>query len=127
MYAYIEAIINIVISIILVRWLGLIGVAVGTLFAMAYRTIMQVLFSRKILPGADKEFFRYFFSMLITGIINNIIIRLLPIYSCTSIVEFIFLTLTAFAINCVLFVLTSFIVNKEVYISLFRRTCKGVK
>ena len=37
--AWIECIVNIVISIILVNWLGIIGVAIGTIIAMTIRTI----------------------------------------------------------------------------------------
>lgn len=45
--AYIEAVMNIIISIILVRKIGLLGVAIGTLIAMTYRTIYQVVFLKK--------------------------------------------------------------------------------
>ncbi len=48
--AWIEAISNVVVSIILVYKFGLIGVALGTLFAMIYRTIeFIILASKKIL------------------------------------------------------------------------------
>ena len=43
-YAYTEAALNIVISIILVPKLGIIGVAIGTLVSMAYRMIMHALY-----------------------------------------------------------------------------------
>lgn len=43
-YAYIEAGLNIVTSIILVRFFGLVGVAVGTIVGMAYRAIVQVIY-----------------------------------------------------------------------------------
>lgn len=44
--SYIEAIGNIVISIAFVKWFGLIGVMVGTLFATLFRTVMYVLYLR---------------------------------------------------------------------------------
>lgn len=53
--AGIEAIINIVISLGLVRHYGLVGVALGTLNAMAYRTVSFILFLHK-----DVLFLRYF-------------------------------------------------------------------
>ena len=40
----IEALLNIVISIVAVKQFGLIGVSIGTLFAMAYRTIYLVIY-----------------------------------------------------------------------------------
>lgn len=45
--AIVEALINIVISVILVFRLGLIGVAIGTLAAMAYRTGYLVIYLKK--------------------------------------------------------------------------------
>lgn len=46
-YAYIEAALNIIISIILVFQFGLIGVAVGTLLAMTYRMIAHMIYISK--------------------------------------------------------------------------------
>lgn len=46
-YAYIEAAINITVSLSLVFALGLVGVAIGTLSAMIYRMIMQVVYVKK--------------------------------------------------------------------------------
>ena len=43
-HAYIEAFLNISISLLLVKALGLLGVAIGTLVAMLYRTIYQVIY-----------------------------------------------------------------------------------
>ena len=46
--AWIEAFSNILISLLLIKKYGLIGVAVGTLFAMTYRAIEFMIFSSKI-------------------------------------------------------------------------------
>lgn len=46
-YAYVEAIINIVVSIILVKSLGLIGVAIGTVVSAFYRYAATVTYLRK--------------------------------------------------------------------------------
>lgn len=43
-YAYIEAALNIVISVVLVSKFGIIGVAIGTLIAMVYRMIAHMLY-----------------------------------------------------------------------------------
>ena len=48
-YAIIEAVINIVVSIVFVRMLGLVGVAIGTLSAMLYRTVMLIFYSGKVI------------------------------------------------------------------------------
>ena len=46
-YAYTEAIMNIVISITLIQFWGIIGVAIGTFVSMLYRLIVHVLYSSK--------------------------------------------------------------------------------
>ncbi len=45
--AYIEAGINIVLSVALVMWLGLEGIAVGTLIGMTYRMIYMIVYLKK--------------------------------------------------------------------------------
>lgn len=55
--AYIEAGINILISIILVQKLGLVGVAIGTLVAMTYRTVFQIWYLRDHL--LNRPFMRF--------------------------------------------------------------------
>lgn len=55
-----EAVLNIVLSIVLVNYLGLIGVAAGTLAATIFRTIQYVLFvDRHILPETGKSFVKH--------------------------------------------------------------------
>ena len=57
--AYIEAIINIVLSIILVPKLGIIGVTIGTIVAMTYRTLYHVYYMKKdILFRPMSKFFK---------------------------------------------------------------------
>lgn len=69
--AYIEAGLNIVISTVLIISIGLIGVAIGTLIAMTYRTIYQVIFLKKnILYRSSWEFFKKFIIFTLTGIIG---------------------------------------------------------
>lgn len=52
-YAYIEAALNIVISVILVSKFGLIGVAVGTLLAMTYRMVAHMMYVARNLFERD--------------------------------------------------------------------------
>lgn len=68
--AYLEAIINIVISLLLTRRFGLIGVAIGTLFSMTFRTIYQVWYLKKnILFRTMKIFIKYVLTFGIGSII----------------------------------------------------------
>ena len=47
--AFLEAGINIIVSLVFVSKLGLIGVAIGTICGMIYRLIYQVYFSSKLI------------------------------------------------------------------------------
>ena len=67
-YAYIEAGINVVFSIIFVYKFGLNGVAFGTLLSMGFRTGIQVLYLQKrILYRSSGFFLRKFFLYIISS------------------------------------------------------------
>ena len=62
MYAYVEAGLNIAVSVVLVQFLGLEGVAIGTLIAMIFRLVMHVIYlKRSILNRPLKKAFIGFF------------------------------------------------------------------
>lgn len=61
--AYIETAINIVISLILVKPLGLTGVAIGTLAAMIWRTVFHIDLAGKIIKGRGS--LRYYLKILL--------------------------------------------------------------
>lgn len=72
MSAIIEATINIVISVATVVKLGLVGVAIGTLAAMIYRTVYYVWYlSKNIIVRSPKPFFKILIvdAVCVTGII----------------------------------------------------------
>lgn len=57
--AFLEAIINIIISLLLVAKFGLIGITIGTLCGMIYRMIFQVKFAKKLIKNYKiKEFYK---------------------------------------------------------------------
>ena len=55
--AIIEAVINVVVSVVLVFNLGLIGVAIGTFVAMTYRTIYLVCYLKKNILHREIHYF----------------------------------------------------------------------
>lgn len=55
--AFIEAGTNIGISLILVKQLGIMGVAIGTICGMIYRMVFQVHYTKKIIPDRDEKIF----------------------------------------------------------------------
>lgn len=61
LYATLEAIINIVVSVLLVHHFGLLGVAVGTLLAMLYRAIMHIMYLKRAILFRPR---RYAFKMM---------------------------------------------------------------
>lgn len=108
--AYIEAILNIVISIILVRSFGLIGVAIGTLVSMVFRTFYQVFFLRKCI--LNRPIMKFIKKMILFGL--------------TSIVGFLIcisITNPIFAINNVYFWLLGACVTSLIYGILYISLC----
>lgn len=78
--AYSEAIINIVISIILVRKMGLVGVAIGTTIAVMYRYIFHIYYvSKKILNRSCLISIKKNLLNLFCLIINVFLINLIKI------------------------------------------------
>lgn len=109
--AFIESLLNIVISICLVNKFGIIGVTIGTIIAMTYRLIFHVSFTKKIIRNRNCwDFYRkififacgtflglivcYFIPMLKISIINWLLYAVVYfiifgcIYLCVSIIFF---------------------------------------
>ena len=79
-HAYIEAGINIVISIILVKSFGLIGVALGTITGMLYRMIFHVWFTSRIVENRSQFiFYKKFILFLVTTSVGVLICRAITI------------------------------------------------
>lgn len=83
--AFVEASINIVLSLLLIRKFGLEGVAIGTLAAMIYRLIFHINYTSKIVKGRHPWiFYKKFLLFSVTTIIGLLIcVRLFPIASNT--------------------------------------------
>ncbi len=80
-YAYIEATINIVLSILLVNTFGIIGVAIATLIAMLYRTICHIIFLKNNILYRDvkeslKKIFIFGTTAIIILIISNLFLKI---------------------------------------------------
>ena len=69
--AYTEAVMNIVLSIILVNFLGIIGIALGTVASMTFRTVAQIFYLHKHI--LKESFWRLFKGSIIFSIISLII------------------------------------------------------
>ena len=77
--AFIEAGLNIVISVVLVPFLGIIGVAIGTIVAMFYRLVFHVYYTSKIVPGRRQWiFYSKFLTFIISTCVGILICLFLP-------------------------------------------------
>lgn len=77
--AFIEAGLNIVISVALAPFLGIIGVAIGTIVAMTYRMIFHVYFTSKIVPGRHQWiFYRKLILFVVAAVVGILICMLIP-------------------------------------------------
>ncbi|MEQ8192036.1 MAG: polysaccharide biosynthesis C-terminal domain-containing protein [Candidatus Eremiobacterota bacterium] len=77
--AFVEATINIILSVILVNLYGLVGAAVGTLCAMIFRTIQYAYYlAKNILRRRISKFFKRCTVSFLSVIVAVIIIKILP-------------------------------------------------
>jgi len=88
--AWVEAIVNVVISVILVWKYGLVGVAIGTVFAMTIRAIEFVFYtSRHILKRSLKYNCKYLLFIVIEFLIIVLVKQLLPVVEINNYFEWI--------------------------------------
>lgn len=83
--AFVEAILNIVISIVLVSRFSISGVAIGTMIAMGFRTIQYSLFvSDNIVKRKKVIFFAKLGLYFATGFVIYYLFRVVPIFTPSS-------------------------------------------
>lgn len=80
--AFIEAIINIILSLALIKPLGITGLAIGTFVAMVYRTVDYVLYLRKNIIKIRLS--DYFFRNLISAVTFCLIVRVCSLFSLSN-------------------------------------------
>lgn len=79
-YAYVESVLNIVLSIILVWKFEIVGVAISTFIAMLYRTISHIIFLKDNIIKRDiivtvKKFIAFAIPSIIIIILSNILFK----------------------------------------------------
>ena len=112
--AFIEAGLNIVISIVLIHHLGLIGISIGTLIAMIYRMIYHVHLTTKIVPDRKQRIFykKMFLFSIISLLGFGICFVFLPINT-LSVFEWVIKAVEYSAIFLVLYFIISIIFFKK--------------
>lgn len=117
--AILEAILNVGISILCVIKYGLVGVAIGTLVAVSYRTIYCVWYlSKHIIYRKPKNF--------IKNIGFNLLIFLIC-YLLTKNIELINLTYTSWILNAIEVAIIVFIILTSGYLVLYRKQFQNIK
>lgn len=112
--AYIEAILNIVISVALVKKLGLIGVTIGTIVGMTYRMVFHVYYTSKIVPGrVQNVFYKKLLLFSVGALIGFIICANLIPFKEISVLNWIFHGILYSMVICVILLLMSFIFFKK--------------
>ncbi|EPH12727.1 polysaccharide biosynthesis C-terminal domain-containing protein [Facklamia hominis] len=111
--AIIEASLNILLSIILVNRFGLIGVAVGTIVAILYRTIYFVYYlSNNIIHRNPIIFFKYLMTDFLSFSIIFLLTRTLYLNDLTFI-SWINLSITVFMVSLLVVIFISVLFYKE--------------
>lgn len=113
-YAYIEAGINIILSIILVQRFGISGVAIGTLLSSVYRLIANVNFlQNNILFRNKRVAYRKILVYFIPISISSVIFRNLIVSTQIGIVSWFVKAIIVFSVNAVLFIVIDFIFYRD--------------
>ena len=127
MSAILESIINIVLSIILVSKFGLIGVAIGTLVAMIYRTSYLVWYlSKNIIYRELKYYYKHLCIDILSALIIFSLVRFIKFESITYYGWMFMATKVAVVSICVMIIL-NFIFYKRYTISIYNKVLKKIR
>lgn len=112
--AWVEAITNIAISLILVWKFGIVGVAIGTLVAMIIRTVEFMYHTNKyILQRKQSDSFFRVGLVAIQGIIIVLVSKLLPTYEFTNYLVWAKFAIMIFALAIIVIIPSNFIIYKS--------------
>ncbi|MCH5279578.1 MAG: sugar isomerase [Christensenellaceae bacterium] len=116
-----EAAINIIISVVLVKLLGLIGVAIGTITAVLFRTVQYALYVDKhMIKGCFASFLKNLAVNLVFSAVMYVIIACLPRFITTSYMQWAVYAAAVFITGCVLMAAFGFVFSRRVFMELIR-------
>ena len=120
----IAAAMNIIISVLTVRTWGLIGVAIGTLCAMAYQTVWMAFYdSKHFIPWAFKSFAKHICVDVLTATIASLITVNISMKD-ISYVSWVLLAAIVFSIWFSISLIVNFIFYKEKMMALIQKARK---
>ena len=111
--ACIEAVINIVISLILIKKYGLIGVSIGTITAMTYRMVFHIYYTSKLIEGRKQWIFYRKLIIFTVATVLGIIIC----YTCFPLRTF---TITLWMVRAIEYALVLAVVYGAMSLLIFR-------
>jgi len=119
--AFIEASLNVILSLILVNYLGIIGVAIGTLSAMLFRTIQYAIYlSRNILNRKISEFTKRCFINIFAVLLIIFVVNSLKVTKISSYTEWVLYAICVTIISIVIVMLINIVFYRTDIIKLFR-------
>ena len=112
--AYIEAFINIFVSLILIWHLGILGVAIGTLCAMVFRFIYLYLYTdKKIIKRYPLSLCRYAFIGAICFLCSFLFTAFIPSWDSGNIILWFTYAATVFLFNLIVCSISCFVFAKQ--------------
>jgi O-antigen/teichoic acid export membrane protein len=121
-YSYIEAIANLLVSIILVYRIGLVGVAIGTLVANAFRTICYVFYiSNHLIDGAAASFVKHLMISVASGTAVLLLFRWFPLEIAANYLGWLLHSLLIGVLISIVVLFTDFITDREETLQLIKR------
>lgn len=107
--AIVEAVLNLVISLVLVKWLGIVGVVLGTIISFAVVSIWfepYILYKHWFGKGLFKYYLKYFGYICLTVCVMFLLSYLVSLISSTSILWFILKAILSFVfVNLIIIML----------------------
>ncbi len=111
---FIEAIINIILSIILIPLYGLVGAAIGTISAMIYRMAYHVWYTKKIIGRSQWVYYKKIIIYAASSAIGIIICSMLPVGSKdTNIINWLACAVEYSGIMTIILIITNMLFYKE--------------
>lgn len=120
-HGFIESGLNIIISLILLKPLGIVGIAIGTLIGMFYRLIISIVYvSKNIIKFNIKSLIKKYTANILSIIIFIIIINFIDFISINSYMDWIICAITYSIILGIIMFIMNLIICKTEIIELYK-------
>lgn len=120
--AFIEAGLNVFLSIILALFLGLSGVILATIIATTYRIVDYVLYLRKnILNRRYRDTVKRFAVNGLNAILIIVVVLIIPFSSTENYLEWVLKAIPVFIISCMITLAVNYIFYKKDFVEIVKR------